>query len=81
MQLAIAHPDAVSGFGGAVVKFLSVFAVTQIPLAIAEGFVGVLLFRFLSGVVRPELERRGIFNPVPAAETSAETAAEEPTNA
>ncbi len=81
VQLAIAHPDAVSGFGGAVVKFLSVFAVTQIPLAIAEGFVGVLLFRFLSGVVRPELERRGIFNPVPAAETSAETAAEEPTNA
>lgn len=62
VQLAIAHPDPVSGFTGALVKFLGVFAITQIPLAIAEGFVGVLLFRFLAGVVRPELEARGILD-------------------
>lgn len=68
VQLAIAHPDQVSGFGGALAKFLGIFAITQIPLAIAEGFIGVLLFRFLAGVVRPELERRGIIDPiVPAA--------------
>ncbi len=72
LQLALAHPDPVSGFGGAVVKFLSVFALTQIPLALAEGFVGVLLFRFLAGVVRPELESRGILTP--AKGTAKETA-------
>jgi cobalt/nickel transport system permease protein len=70
--LAIAHPDPVSGFAGAAVKFLGVFAITQIPLAVAEGFVGVLLFRFLAGVVRPELERRGIIDPIAASETNAE---------
>lgn len=72
VQLAIAHPDPVSGFAGAAVKFLGVFAITQIPLAVAEGFVGVLLFRFLAGVVRPELERRGIIDPIAASETNAE---------
>ena len=36
------------------------------------GFVGVLLFRFLAGVVRPELESRGILTP--AKGTAKETA-------
>lgn len=67
VQLALAHPDPVSGFGGALAKFLSVFAITQIPLAIAEGFIGVLLFGFLGQVVRPELERRGILDAAPKA--------------
>lgn len=71
LQLALAHPDPVSGFGGALAKFLGVFALTQLPLAIVEGFVGVLMFRFLAGVVRPELERRGILDPiVPAPQPS-----------
>lgn len=61
-QLALAHPDAASGFGGALAKFLSVFAVTQIPLAIAEGIVGVLLFRFLTQVARPQLTALGILS-------------------
>ncbi len=63
IQLAIAHPDPVSGFGGALIKFLATFAVTQIPLALAEGFIGVLLFRFLVNVARPELEKRGLIKP------------------
>ena len=33
---------------GALAKFLGVFALTQIPLAIAEGLLGVLLFRVLT---------------------------------
>ncbi len=69
VQLALAHPDPVSGFGGAATKFLGVFAITQIPLALAEGFLGVLLFSFLAQVVRPELERRGILPASPAKET------------
>lgn len=64
LQLAIAHPDPTSGFAGAAVKFLAIFSITQIPLAFAEGFIGVLLFRFLTGVARPVLEARGIIDPV-----------------
>lgn len=56
LQLAFAHPDPATGFGGAAVKFLSVFAITQIPLSIAEGILGVLLFRFLARSVPARLE-------------------------
>ena len=65
LQLALAHPDAESGFVGAAAKFLGVFAVTQVPLAIGEGLLGVLLFRVLTVNARPELERLGILRPVP----------------
>jgi cobalt/nickel transport system permease protein len=56
-QLALAFPDAESGIAGSMAKFLGVFAVTQIPLAIGEGLLGVLLFRALVANARPELER------------------------
>jgi cobalt/nickel transport system permease protein len=72
LQLAWAHPDAVSGFAGAAAKFLGVFAVTQIPLAIAEGLLGVLLFRAGIRAERPELERLGLLRP--ESEPSAEEA-------
>ena len=65
LQLAWAHPDATSGVTGAAVKFLGVFAVTQIPLAIGEGLLGVLLFRVLTVNARPELERLGVLHPEP----------------
>lgn len=44
LQLALAHPDAVGGVMGSLTKFLSIFAVTQIPLAIAEGILSVIVF-------------------------------------
>lgn len=59
-QLALAFPDPGSGFVGALVKFLSVFALTQIPLAIAEGILGVLMWRVLTSVASPELNRLGL---------------------
>jgi cobalt/nickel transport system permease protein len=67
LQLALAFPDASSGFAGAVAKFLGVFAITQIPLAVGEGLLGVLLFRALTVNARPELERLGLLRPEPAA--------------
>ncbi|MGY2084101.1 energy-coupling factor ABC transporter permease [Blastococcus sp. SYSU DS0539] len=67
VQLALAFPDASSGLLGALVKFLGVFAVTQVPLAIAEGLLGVLLFRVLAVNARPELERLGVLPPAPTA--------------
>ena len=60
VQLALAYPDPVSGLGGALVKFLALFAVTQVPLAIAEGLLGVLLVGFLTRAARPELTRLGL---------------------
>lgn len=65
LQLALAFPDAESGLAGALLKFLGVFAVTQVPLAIGEGLLGVLLFRVLTVNARPELERLGLLKPVP----------------
>jgi cobalt/nickel transport system permease protein len=71
VQLALAFPDAVSGVAGALAKFLGVFAVTQIPLAIGEGSLGVLLFRVLTVNARPELERLGVLKPAPTSGSAA----------
>lgn len=48
-QLALAFPDAVSGVGGAFAKFASIFALTQVPLAIAEGLLTVVVMNVLVG--------------------------------
>lgn len=58
-QLALAFPDPSSGFLGAWGRFLSIFAVTQIPLAIVEGLVGVLLLNVLRAWAGPELRGLG----------------------
>ena len=63
LQLALAFPDASSGFAGAAAKFLGVFSLTQVPLAIGEGLLGVLLFRVLTVNARPDLERLGLLRP------------------
>ncbi|MDO5629011.1 MAG: energy-coupling factor ABC transporter permease [Mobilicoccus sp.] len=60
LQLALAYPDVETGFVGAAVKFLSVFALTQVPLAIVEGFVTLLVFRLLMDIALPELRRLGV---------------------
>lgn len=60
VQLALAYPDPSSGFIGAISKFMSVFAVTQVPLAIMEGILGILVFRFLEQVAYRDLLRLGV---------------------
>ncbi|MBP6995912.1 MAG: energy-coupling factor ABC transporter permease [Phycicoccus sp.] len=60
-QLALAFPDVTSGFLGAWVRFLGIFAVTQVPLAIVEGIVGVLLLRALIAWAGPELSDLGLW--------------------
>jgi cobalamin biosynthesis protein CbiM/cobalt ECF transporter T component CbiQ len=45
VQLALAFPA--TGFTQAFLQFAGIFAVTQIPLAIAEGILGVFIFEFL----------------------------------
>lgn len=63
-QLGLAFPDPVSGLGGSIAKFMGIFAISQVPLAIAEGLLGVLVFRLLTDVARSELERLGVLRPV-----------------
>ncbi|MCS6827703.1 MAG: energy-coupling factor ABC transporter permease [Caldilinea sp.] len=58
-QLALAYPDAAGGFIGAFMKFGAIFAVTQIPLAVSEGILTVLLFNALQSNAAAELRSLG----------------------
>jgi cobalt/nickel transport system permease protein len=60
VQLALAFPDTDSGVLGAALKFGSIFAVTQIPLAISEGLLTVLVMRLLIKTSPGELSRLGV---------------------
>lgn len=55
-QLALAFPAASGGVGAAFLKFSGIFAVTQIPLAISEGLLTVLVWNWLQTYGRPELQ-------------------------
>lgn len=57
IQLAIAFPDPVGGFATSAVKFMSVFALTQIPLAIVEGIITVMVFNLIT-----EYKKEGVLN-------------------
>ena len=58
-QLALAYPAAEGGMMGAWLKFLGVFAPTQLPLAVMEGLLTVLVFMALESYAKPELEALG----------------------
>lgn len=47
IQLAWAFPDPLGGFVASLVKFAGVFAITQIPLAISEGLLTVVIVNTL----------------------------------
>lgn len=47
LQLALAFPSATGGVVGSFYAFGAVFAVTQIPLAILEGVVIALIFKYI----------------------------------
>lgn len=60
LQLALAFPDPVGGFARAFAKFAAIFAVTQIPLAIGEGLLSMLIFRMLARHNAGELDQPGL---------------------
>ncbi|MDD2741208.1 MAG: energy-coupling factor ABC transporter permease [Rhodocyclaceae bacterium] len=47
-QLAWAFPDPLGGFSASFAKFATIFAITQIPLAISEGLLTVVIFNALA---------------------------------
>jgi cobalt/nickel transport system permease protein len=59
-QLALAFPDPAGGFTASFVKFATVFAVTQIPLAISEGLLTVVVFNALAGFNPQELKEMNV---------------------
>ncbi|MDR0459628.1 MAG: energy-coupling factor ABC transporter permease [Coriobacteriales bacterium] len=55
LQLALAYPSEVGGVLASALKFLSVFAPTQIPLTIVEGILTVLVVIGLESFAKQEL--------------------------
>ncbi|XVX19107.1 energy-coupling factor ABC transporter permease [Actinomycetota bacterium] len=70
-QLALAFPDATGGFASAWTRFLGLFAVTQIPLAVVEGIIAVLLIGALRTWAPDELAELGVLQPAPQGEEAA----------
>ncbi len=59
LQLAMAHPSEVGGIGASFVKFLAVFAPTQVPLAVIEGILTVIIIIAMESFATKELSSIG----------------------
>ena len=59
LQLAMAYPSEAGGVGASAVKFLGVFAPTQLPLAVMEGLLTVVIVIALESYAKPELKAVG----------------------
>jgi cobalt/nickel transport system permease protein len=56
LQLAAAYPGHSGGFAESAVKFFGVFAPTQLPLAVVEGILTVLVVIGMESFAKPELQ-------------------------
>jgi cobalt/nickel transport system permease protein len=61
LELALAYPAEVGGVGSSFVLFMGIFALTQVPLAIVEGVVLVLVFKYIIQLKPDILLRLGVF--------------------
>lgn len=61
IQLGLAFPAEVGGITTSIIKFLGIFAITQIPLAISEGLLSVVVYNFLTKYSKKELSVLAIF--------------------
>ena len=62
VQLALAYPAEAGGFVSSFILFLGIFAVTQVPLAIVEGVVLALVFKYIISLKPDILIRLNIFS-------------------
>ena len=58
-ELALAYPSQTGGVGASALKFLAVFAPTQLPLAIIEGILTVVIIMGLETYAKSELTELG----------------------
>ena len=56
IQLGLAFPAATGGVMTSIAKFLGIFAFTQIPLAISEGLLTVMVFNILNAYSQKDLQ-------------------------
>jgi len=56
IQLALAHPSDIGGFYASWVKFTGIFAITQVPIAVVEGILTVMVFNLLMSYSKQEME-------------------------
>lgn len=68
LQLALAFPAQAGGVVASMLKFMGIFAVTQLPLAISEGFLTVIVFNLLATYNKNDLEELSIVPGKTAAE-------------
>lgn len=68
VQLGLAHPSAVGGVGASILEFMGVFALTQIPLAVIEGLLTVVVIIGLETYAKPELQELGFFKKLKGAQ-------------
>ena len=59
LQLAMAYPSASGGVAASAVEFLGVFAPTQLPLAVIEGILTMLVVTGMETYAMPELRLIG----------------------
>ena len=59
VQLALAYPSEAGGVAASTLKFLGVFAPTQVPLAVIEGILTVIIMMALESYASPELKSIG----------------------
>ncbi len=63
IQLALAFPAALGGVLASFQAFLAVFAITQIPLAIVEGAVTALMFKYIVQLRSDVLQKLNVASP------------------
>ena len=61
-ELAVAYPAQVGGIMTSFTTFFAIFAVTQVPLAIVEGCVFALVFKYIVQLKPEILEKLGVFS-------------------
>ena len=61
-QLALAFPAETGGILASWLKFMGIFAITQIPLAISEGILTVIMFNAIAAYGKNELKSLKIFS-------------------
>ncbi|MDI6604796.1 MAG: energy-coupling factor ABC transporter permease [Thermoanaerobacteraceae bacterium] len=61
-QLSFAFPSPTGGFMASWAKFMSIYAVTQIPLAISEGILTVIIINMLTAYNRDELKELSVIS-------------------
>ncbi len=62
LELALAYPAEVGGFSTSFVMFMVIFAITQIPLAIVEGIILALVFKYIVALKPDILIRMKVFS-------------------